>query len=110
MITQDLDKVTNLISRELVFNHYSKDSDSKFCSQFQTKSTIGRTNSSSALGLSDCIRLDMSDIIYLLSNISFLLTNQVKIKKVQVKPSQRVVTTMIFTSQLMTKHIFQQLI
>ena len=49
MITQDLDKITNLTSRETVFNLYAKETNSKQSSPFHARPVIGRTNSSSGV-------------------------------------------------------------
>ena len=52
MITQDLDQITNVTSRETILNHYAKETNSKL-NELETLSStfavIGRTNSSSGV-------------------------------------------------------------
>ena len=49
MITQDLDQITNIASRETVLNHYAKETNSKLSSPFSIRTVVGRTNSSSGV-------------------------------------------------------------
>ena len=49
MITQDLDQITNITSRETVLNHYAKETNSKLSSPFSIRTVVGRTNSSSGV-------------------------------------------------------------
>ena len=49
MITQDLDQITNISSRETILNHYAKETNSKLSSPFSIRTVVGRTNSSSGV-------------------------------------------------------------
>ena len=66
MITQDLDQITNITSREAVLNHYAKETNSKLSSLFSAQTVIGRTNSSSGVSceFNDDFNDDNDDDIY----------------------------------------------
>ena len=66
MITQDLDQITNITSRENILNHYAKETNSKLSSPFSIRTVVGRTNSSSGVSceFNDDFNDDNDDDIY----------------------------------------------
>ena len=80
MITQDLDQITNITSREAVLNHYAKETNSKLSSLFSARTVIGRTNSSSGVSceFNDDFNDDNDDDIYesIYSEDTYLQTSE----------------------------------